>query len=160
MHAGTPQERSYDGRDRRVAIVAARFHGDIVDLLVDGAKAALERNRVAPTDVALYRCPGAFEIPQVAARLVALERYDAIVCLGCVIRGETAHFDYVAGEAARGVAELGRKSQIPVLFGVLTTENRDQALARAGGKDGNKGVDAALAALEMVALYADLAAGS
>ncbi len=156
MHAGTPEEQKFDASGHRFALVAARFHGDIVDRLIAGAKVALARHQVAPKDISVFRCPGAFEIPQVAARLTATNEFDAILCFGCVIRGETAHFDYVAGETARGVSQLALTAHVPVLFGVLTTENREQALDRAGGKHGNKGSDTALAALEMIALYAEL----
>ncbi len=101
-------------------------------------------------------CPGAFEIPQLAKRLVETAAYDAIVCLGCVIRGATTHYDYVAGHAAYGIAEVAMSAKIPVIFGVLTTENIEQAVERAGTKAGNKGIDAALAALEMASLYQQL----
>lgn len=141
------------GRGRRFAIVVSRFHEAITRRLAEGAREALRRHGVAAGDVSVTWVPGAFEIPQVAARLAAAGDIDALVCLGCVIRGETPHFDYVAGEAARGIAEVGRKSGVPATFGLITAENEAQAVARAGGAAGNRGEDAALAALEMVALF-------
>jgi 6,7-dimethyl-8-ribityllumazine synthase len=140
----------------RVAIVAARFNWYIVEKLVDGAVDALVRSGASDHEIAVVRCPGAFEIPQVARRLADGGAYDAIVCLGCVIRGATPHFDYVAGHAASGVAQVAMGSKIPVIFGVLTTENIEQAVERAGTKAGNKGYDAAMAAIEMASLYGQL----
>ena len=152
--------RSIDGtltaRGLKVAIVAARFNHFIVDRLVEGAVDALVRHGVADGDITVVHCPGAFEIPQLAKRLVETAAYDAVVCLGCVIRGATTHYDYVAGHAAYGIAEVAMSAKIPVIFGVLTTENIEQAVERAGTKAGNKGVDAALAALEMASLYQQL----
>lgn len=146
-----------DGSGARVAIVAARFNGFIVERLVEGAVDALVRHGVAKNKISIARCPGAFEIPAVAHKLVASGEYDAVVCLGCVIRGATAHFDYVAGECAKGVAKLAQSADIPVIFGVLTTETIEQAVERAGTKAGNKGVDSAMAAIEMLTLYREIA---
>jgi 6,7-dimethyl-8-ribityllumazine synthase len=143
-------------RGLKVAIVAARFNDFIVDRLVEGAVDALVRHGVADGDITIVHCPGAFEIPQVARRIVDVGGYDAVVCLGCVIRGATTHYDYVAGHAAYGIAEVAMSAKVPVIFGVLTTENIEQAIERAGTKAGNKGSDAALAALEMASLYAQL----
>src|SRR6185295_9414334 len=143
----------------KVAIVAARFNGFIVDKLVEGAVDALTRTGCDSNDITLVRAPGAFEIPQVARKVVEAGGVDAVVCLGCVIRGATPHFDYVAGEAARGIGQLAASAPIPVTFGVLTTETIEQAIERAGTKAGNKGWDAALAALEMADLYAKLKDG-
>ncbi|HZS38513.1 MAG TPA: 6,7-dimethyl-8-ribityllumazine synthase [Polyangia bacterium] len=142
----------------KVAIVAARFNAFIVDRLVDGAIDTLERSGASGDDVTVVRCPGAFEIPQVARRVVEAGGFDAVICLGCVIRGATPHFDYVAGEAAKGIGQLGMSAKIPVVFGVLTTETIEQAVERAGTKAGNKGADAALAAIEMASLFAQLGA--
>ena len=114
---------------------------------------ARTRTACADGDITIVHCPGAFEIPQLAKRLVETGAYDAVVCLGCVIRGATTHYDYVAGHAAYGIAEVAMSAKIPVIFGVLTTENIEQAVERAGTKAGNKGIDAALAALEMASLY-------
>jgi 6,7-dimethyl-8-ribityllumazine synthase len=139
---------------RRFAIVVSRFNDMITDRLLVGARTCLESHGVPDDDVDVVSVPGAWELP-IAARLAAdTGRYDAIIALGCVIRGDTPHFDYVAGPAAEGLARVSLSSGIPVTFGVLTTEDAGQALARAGGREGNKGWDAALTALEM----ADLAA--
>jgi 6,7-dimethyl-8-ribityllumazine synthase len=143
------------GKGLRIAIVAARFNEYIVDKLLDGALDALRRGGVADGDITVVRCPGAFEIPQVARRLVD-GGHDAVVCLGCVIRGATSHFEYVAGQTAAGIAQVALAAKIPVLFGVLTTENIEQAVERAGSKAGNKGYDVGLAALEMVSLFIQL----
>ena len=141
-------------RGRRFAIVASRFHEAITTRLVEGACQTLRRHGAA--NVSVVWVPGAFEIPQAAARLAARGKVDALVCLGCVIRGETPHFEYVAGEAARGIAEVGRAWGVPAVFGVITAETEAQAVARAGGGVGNRGEEAALAALEMVRLFASL----
>jgi 6,7-dimethyl-8-ribityllumazine synthase len=137
---------------RRIAVVASRFNEAIVRSLVDGATSCLAKHGVRGDDVDVAWTPGAFELPPVAGRLAASGAYDAVICLGAVVRGDTPHFDYVAAEAARGIAEAGRKAEIPVIFGVLTTDTFEQARDRAGGKHGNKGWDAAMAALEMVSL--------
>ncbi len=139
-------------RGRRFAIVVSRFHEEITARLVVGARAALRRHGAADRDVAVVWVPGAFEIPQVALALARRGGIDALVCLGCVIRGETPHFEYVAGEAARGIADVGRLTGVPATFGVITAETRAQALDRAGGRMGNRGEEAALAALELVGL--------
>jgi 6,7-dimethyl-8-ribityllumazine synthase len=140
----------------KVAIVAARFNAFIVERLVEGALDALVRTGGSADDVTVVRCPGAFEIPQVARRVVESGGYDAVICLGCVIRGATPHFDYVAGEAAKGVGQLASTARIPVVFGILTTDSIEQAIERAGTKAGNKGFDAAMAAIEMASLYSQL----
>jgi 6,7-dimethyl-8-ribityllumazine synthase len=136
----------------RFAIVASRFNSAIVENLVQGALDALRRHGVDDERVLVTRVPGAFEIPQVAARLAKSEKFDAVIALGCVIRGATSHFDHVAAEVARGVASAALESGVPVIFGVLTTDSIEQALERAGTKAGNKGFDAALSALEMASL--------
>ncbi|MBI4429584.1 MAG: 6,7-dimethyl-8-ribityllumazine synthase [Ignavibacteriales bacterium] len=138
----------------RFAIVVSRFHEHITNRLLDGALDCLRENDAA--EIAVYYCPGSFELPQVANTLVKERIWDAIICLGVVIRGETSHFEYVASETARGIQDVALRSGVPVLLGVLTTENEQQALDRAGGKYGNKGRDAALAAVEMGALFEDL----
>jgi 6,7-dimethyl-8-ribityllumazine synthase len=137
-----------------VAIVASRFHEAISARLVDGARAALLRHGVRAGDVSVVWVPGAFELPQAAGRLAAAGGVDALVCVGCVIRGETPHFEFVAGEAARGISEVGRSTGVPTTFGLITANTREQAEARAGGTVGNRGEEAALAALELVALFA------
>ncbi|MDQ2641539.1 MAG: 6,7-dimethyl-8-ribityllumazine synthase [Pseudomonadota bacterium] len=136
----------------RVAIVAARFNADIVEKMVAGAMAAWERLGGDAQGLTLVRAPGAFELPLVTRKLAASGRHDAVVALGCVIRGDTAHFDFVAGEAARGVADAARDTGVPVIFGVLTTENVEQALERADPARMDKGGEALEAALEMVQL--------
>jgi 6,7-dimethyl-8-ribityllumazine synthase len=136
----------------RFAIVASRFNHFVVDRLVEGAHDALGRHGVAPGNVAVVRVPGAWELPIVARRLAASGKVDAVIALGAVIRGATAHFEYVAGEAAKGLASAAHASPVPIIFGVLTTESIEQAIERAGTKSGNKGSDAAVSAIEMVSL--------
>ena len=143
-------------RGLKVAIVASRFNSFIVDSLVDGAVDTLVRHGVADGDITLVHVPGAFELPQTAKRLADGGEHGAVICLGCVIRGATTHYDYVAGHAAYGIAEVAMAAKVPVIFGVLTTENIEQAVERAGTKAGNKGHDAAMAALEMASLYQQL----
>jgi 6,7-dimethyl-8-ribityllumazine synthase len=145
-----------DARGVRVAIVASRFNAFIVDRLIDGAVDVLSRTGGPAAQITIVRCPGAFEIGGLARRCVQSGRFDAVLCLGAVIRGATPHFDYVAGEAAKGVAQVAMQADIPVIFGVLTTETIEQAVERAGTKAGNKGADAALAALEMISVYRSL----
>ncbi len=142
----------------RIALVAARFNGHIVDALIAGARDTLVRHGVSDDAIDLLRVPGAFELGPVAARLAASGKYAAVIALGCVIRGATAHFEYVAGAAANGIAQAAQAGRVPVIFGVLTTENIEQAIERAGTKAGNRGADAALAAIEMIDLYAKLGA--
>jgi 6,7-dimethyl-8-ribityllumazine synthase len=153
-------EGKLEARGMKVAIVAGRFNAFIVDHLVTGAVDALTRTGARPEDITVYKCPGSFEIPQVARRVVEAGGVDAVVCLGCVIRGATAHFDYVAGAAAKGIAKVAMAARVPVTFGVLTTETIEQAIERAGTKAGNKGYDAAMAAIEMAALYREIGRGS
>jgi 6,7-dimethyl-8-ribityllumazine synthase len=137
------------GEGRRVAVVVARFHEQVTAKLLEGALAGLRSHGVADDSVDVAWVPGAFEIALVAKRMASTGAYDAVVCLGAVIRGETAHFDLIATEAARGAAEVGRETGVPVIFEVLATETLAQAEARAGGAHGNRGWDAAEAALEM-----------
>jgi 6,7-dimethyl-8-ribityllumazine synthase len=141
---------------RRFAVVVARFNHPVTSRLLDGAVAAFRRGGVDDRDVEVAWAPGAFEIPLVAHRLARSEQFDAVVCLGAVIRGETAHFDYVAGECARGIQQVALETGVPCLFGVLTTDTVAQALARAGGDHGNKGWDAAVAAMQMAGLLESL----
>jgi 6,7-dimethyl-8-ribityllumazine synthase len=136
----------------RFAIVAARFNGEITDALLAGAVATLAEHGVPDDHVSVVRVPGAYEIPITAKRLAASGRYEAIIALGAVVRGGTPHFEYVAGECARGVGRVALDEDVPVIFGVLTTDTDSQALDRAGGKEGNKGHEAAVAGLEMVTL--------
>jgi 6,7-dimethyl-8-ribityllumazine synthase len=139
-------------RDLRFAILAARFNDFVVEPLIRGALDALRRHGVADKQVEIVRVPGAFDMPIIARKLALSQRYEAIIALGCVIRGQTPHFDYVAGECAGGIARVALESGVPIAFGVLTTDTAEQAVDRAGGKAGNKGADAALVALEMANL--------
>ncbi len=145
-------------RDIRLVILAARFNELVVRSLVDGAVDALRRHGVADADIHVVRVPGAFELPLAAKRLAGLRRYDGIVALGAVIRGQTPHFDFVCGECAAGLNRVSLEHGLPIGFGVLTTDTMDQALDRAGGKAGNKGADTVLATLEMVTLLRQLEA--
>ena len=141
------------GAGKRVAIVVARFNSVITRSLLAAACQALADHGVADTDVDVHWVPGAWELPGTCARVLDQGRQDAVIALGCVIRGGTPHFEYVAGEAARGLQSLAIAARVPVIFGVLTTDDRAQAEARAGGSEGNKGTDVALAALEMIDVY-------
>ena len=145
------------GAGIRAAIVAGRFNAFVVDRLVEGAVDAFRRSGADENAITVYRAPGSFEIPQVARRVLEKGGIDCLVCVGAVIRGGTPHFEYVAGAVATGIADLARTSKIPVTFGVLTTDTVEQAIERAGTKAGNKGFDAAFAAIEMVSLYRQLA---
>jgi len=145
---GTPA-----GRGRRFAILVSRFNEAITTKLLDGARDALKRHGVKDDDVDVVWVPGAWELPAAARRAMAANAYDALVALGAVVRGETPHFDYVAGEAARGLARASAEFDRPIGFGLLTCDTMEQAEARAGGDHGNKGWDAALAALEMTDLF-------
>jgi 6,7-dimethyl-8-ribityllumazine synthase len=151
VHEGT-----LEARGRRFGIVVSRFNEVVTSRLLEGALSAFHRHGLAEDDVEVAWAPGAFELPLTAKRLAASERFDAIVCLGTVIRGETAHFDYVATECARGIQRVTLETEVPCIFGVLTTETLEQALDRAGGKYGNKGWDAATAAMEMAGLLDEL----
>lgn len=138
--------------DMKVGIVAGRFNEFITSKLVGGAMDGLLRHDVKDEDVDIAWVPGAFEIPLVASKMAKSGKYDAVICLGAVIRGDTTHYDYVCNEVSKGIATVSLESGIPVMFGVLTTENIEQAIARAGSKGGNKGYDCALGAVEMVNL--------
>ena len=146
-------EGKLSAKGLKFGIVVSRFNDFICDRLLSGALDVLMRNGAEEGDVEIFKVPGAFEIPQVARKMVLAKKYDAIVCLGAVIRGATPHFDYIAAEVSKGVAMIGLESEIPVTFGVLTTDTLEQAIERAGSKAGNKGWDAALAAIEMANLY-------
>ena len=149
-------EGSVEARGRRFAIAVSRFNEVITRPLLDGALAAFRRHGVSEEDIEVAWTPGAFELPLVARRLADSEQFDAVVCLGAVIRGETAHFDYVAAESASGIQRVGLDTGAPCIFGVLTTDTLEQALDRAGGKHGNKGWEAATAAMEMAGLLESL----
>ena len=149
-------EGSLQGQGLRIAIVASRFNQDVTDRLLCGALDTLRAHGVADEDTTVVWVPGSFEIPTVARKLAASGRYQAIVCLGAVVKKETAHFEYVAAEAARGIADVGRETGVPTIFGILTTYNAQQALARSGGVQGNRGADAAEAAVRMANLMQQL----
>lgn len=152
----TTVEGMLTGEGRRFAIVVARFNEFIGSKLLDGALDALRRHGAAPGDLTVVWCPGSFEIPLVAKRLAESRDFDAVICLGAVIRGATAHFDYVAAEVSKGIANAALSSGVPVVFGVLTTDTIEQAIERAGTKAGNKGFEAAMTAIEMANLMAAL----
>ena len=145
-------EGNLNGSGLNIGIVAARFNEFIVSKLVSGAEDCLYRHDVAKEDVEVAWVPGAFEIPLVAQAMARTKKYDAIICLGCVIRGATSHYDYVCNEVSKGIAKVSLDENMPVMFGVVTTENIEQAIERAGTKAGNKGYDCAMGALEMVSL--------
>ena len=140
----------------RVGIVAARFNEFITSKLLGGAMDGLLRHNVAEDDIHVAWVPGAFEIPLVASKMAKSGKYDAVICLGAVIRGATSHYDYVCNEVSKGVASISLENDIPVMFGVLTTDNIEQAIERAGSKAGNKGYDCALGAIEMVNLLREI----
>ena len=143
-------------REIKVGIVAARFNEFIVSKLVAGARDGLLRHDVKDEDIDLAWVPGAFEIPLIASKMAKSGKYDAVICLGAVIRGATSHYDYVCSEVSKGIASVSLTSDIPVMFGVLTTDNIEQAIERAGTKAGNKGYDCALGAIEIVNLVRQL----
>lgn len=149
-------EGNLKGDGKKIGIVVARFNSFISEKLLEGAIDALVRSGVKDKDIDVARVPGAFEIPLVTQKMAKGGKYDAVICLGVVIRGATPHFDYVAGEVAKGSAQVMLDTGVPVLFGVLTTETIEQAIERAGSKAGNKGSDVAVAALEMVNLLGAL----
>jgi 6,7-dimethyl-8-ribityllumazine synthase len=140
----------------RFAIVASRFNQNITAKLLEGAERCLREHGVPGKNRKVFFCPGAFELPQVAAKLALQKKWDVIICLGAVIRGETPHFEYISAETARGIQDVALRHSIPVVFGVLTTDNEQQALDRVGGAQGHKGWDAALTALEMASLFRTL----
>jgi 6,7-dimethyl-8-ribityllumazine synthase len=150
-------EGSTDGTGLRVCVVVARWNEFVTRKLLEGAVSTLRERGLAEQDVTVAWVPGAFEVPTAAKWAAGSGKFEAVICLGAVIRGETAHFEYVAGGAAEGIAAVSRETGVPVMFGVLTVDSVDQALARAGGKDGHKGSESALAAIEMVNLRRMLA---
>jgi len=150
-------EGRFDARGRRIALVASRFNEFFTRELVAGAQDCLRRHGVADDHVDIAWVPGSFEIPLAAQRLCRTSRYAAVVCLGCLVQGDTPHFQYIASEVSKGIAHVSLESGIPVVFGVITAETLEQAMERAGTKAGNKGFDAALSALEMVDLTGKIA---
>ena len=149
-------EGKFDGRDVRIAIVAGRFNEFITSKLVGGALDVLKRNDVSEESIDIAWVPGAFEIPLIAKKLANTQKYDAIITLGAVIKGSTPHFDYVCAEVSKGVAQISLQSELPIIFGVLTTNNIEEAIERAGTKAGNKGSDAAFSAIEMINLIKEI----
>ena len=143
-------------KDAKIGIVAARFNEFIVSKLVEGAKDGLIRHDVSEENIDVAWVPGAFEIPLIAKKMANSGKYDAIICLGTVIRGETSHYDYVCAEVSKGIAQVSLDAELPVMFGILTTDTIEQAVVRAGTKAGNKGYDCALGAIEMINLMENL----
>lgn len=140
----------------KFAIVASRFNDFVVGRLIDGATDVLRRLGANPDDITIYRVPGSWEVPLTVKKVVETKRFDAIICVGAVIRGETPHFDYIAGEITKGIASISLQSGVPVTYGVLTVDTVEQAINRAGLKSGNKGYDAAMSAVELLNLYKEL----
>lgn len=145
-------------RGRTFALIAPRFNEFITRRLVEGAVDCLLRHGAEEKQIAIFWLPGSFEIPGLAMKLAASGRYDAVLCLGAVIRGDTPHFDYVASEVTKGIAQVGLSTGVPTIFGVVTADTTDQAIERAGAKEGNKGWDAAMSAIEVVDLYKNVPA--
>ena len=145
-------EANLNAKGKKFGIIASRFNDFIVGKLVDGAVDALVRSGAEDSDITVLKVPGAFEIPLVAKKMVAQNKYDAVICLGAVIRGATTHYDYVCAEVSKGIATVSMDAMVPVMFGILTTETIEQAIERAGTKAGNKGFDVALGAVEMANL--------
>ena len=141
---------------KRFALVVSRFNEFFSSKLMAGAQDCLIRHGADTEDIEVFRAPGSFELPLVAQKVAQSGRFDAVVCLGAILRGQTSHFDFVAGEAAKGIAQVGLEAGLPVIFGVITTETVEQAVDRAGARTGNRGAEAALAAIEMVNLLADI----
>ena len=150
-------EGQYEGKGLRFAIVASRFNEFIVSKLVGGAEDCLRRHGVNDDDITLAWVPGAFEIPLAAKKLAKSGKYDAVICVGAVIRGSTSHYDYVCAEVSKGIASVSLETELPVMFGVLTTDTIEQAIERAGTKAGNKGYDCAMGALELCSLFREMA---
>ena len=149
-------EGKFDGKDVRIAIVAGRFNEFITSKLVGGALDVLKRNDVSEESIDIAWVPGAFEIPLITKKLANTGKYDAIITLGAVIKGSTPHFDYVCAEVSKGVSQISLQSELPVIFGVLTTNNIEEAIERAGTKAGNKGADAAFSSIEMINLIKEI----
>lgn len=150
-------EGNFASQGIKIGIVVARFNEFITSKLLSGAVDALTRHQIADDQIDVAWVPGAFEIPLIASKMANSGKYDAVICLGAVIRGNTSHYDYVCNEVSKGIAQVSMNSQIPVMFGVVTTENIEQAIERAGTKAGNKGYDAAMGAIEMVNLIRAMA---
>ena len=145
-----------DSQNVKIGIVASRFNDFIVGRLIDGALDGLKRHDIKDENITLVKVPGAFEIPVAAKKMAMSRKYDAVICLGSIIRGSTSHYDYVCNEVSKGIAQVSLDSGIPVMFGVLTTENIEQAIERSGSKAGNKGTECALGAIEMINVLKNL----
>ena len=148
----TIYEGNFVATNQKIAIVISRWNSFITERLLEGAIDTLVRHGIEDADIVVVKVPGTFEIPLLAQQLAASKRYDAIICLGCLIRGSTPHFDYIASECSKGIAQAMMQHSVPISFGVLTTDSIEQAIERAGTKAGNKGAEAAMAAIEMVSL--------
>lgn len=146
-------EGNFDAKGYKFGIVLSRFNDFIGNRLLDGALDALKRHGAEETNISVVKVPGAFEIPSVLNKVVAQNRFDAVICLGAVIKGDTPHFDYITAEVMKGIAQVSMNSKVPIATGILTTDNLEQAIERAGTKSGNKGFEAAKSAVEMVNLY-------
>jgi len=146
------KEAKLDAKGIKIGIIVSRFNSIITTRLLDGAMDALIRHKADVKDIDIYKVPGAFEVPVFALKLAKTKKYDTIICLSSIIRGETPHFDYIAQETTKGIAEVNLRTEMPVIYGVITADTMEQAIDRAGGKSGNKGADAAMAAIEMVNL--------
>ena len=151
-----PVEGNLNGRGLRIGLVSSRFNDFIVTHLVRGAETALRQCGVSASDIAHVQVPGSFEIPAAAMKMAKSQKYDAIVCLGCVIRGATSHYDLVCAEATKGIAQVGAQTGVPTIFGVVTTDTIEQAIERSGTKMGNKGYEGALTAVEMANLFSKM----
>jgi len=151
-------EGKIDAKGLKFGLVVSRFNNFINDHLLDGALDALTRNGAEEKDLSIVKVPGAFEIPLAAKKMAGSGRYNAVICLGCVIRGATPHFEYISAEVTKGIAKVSLESDIPVSFGVITADNLEQAIERAGTKAGNKGWDAAISAIEMINLFKTMGA--
>lgn len=149
-------EGIYNGEGLKIGIIASRFNEFITSKLVSGAQDSLTRHGVADDDISVAWVPGAFEIPVIAKKMASSGKYDAVICLGAVIRGATSHYDYVCNEVSKGIAAVSLETGLPVLFGILTTDTIEQAIERAGTKAGNKGTDCAMSALEMINLMKNI----
>ena len=156
MNSVNIYEGLFKADGKKFAIVASRWNDFFAERLVEGAVDTLVRHGAEASDITVAKCPGSFEVPQVAAKLIDHGNFDAIICLGVLIRGSTPHFDYIAAEATKGVGSIGIDSGVPVAFGIITCDTLEQAIERSGSKAGNKGVEAAMAAIEMVSLYDSL----
>lgn len=150
------KEGNLNAENLKFAVVVSRYNSVVTNKMLEGAMDALVRHKASDRNIEIFKVPGSFEIPILAMKLGKEKKYDAIICLGAIIRGETPHFDFVAAETTKGIAEVSLKSEMPVIYGIITADTMDQAIDRAGGKSGNKGADAAKTAIEMVNLLKEI----